>query len=240
MKTGLIVTIVGLLALSCAGAHAGPKVLYWSDLDVGVNPFPTAFSDLGWDVTTAYDEYDYNTQLGAGGWDLTTLLLQNSTYGATVFTNLPTYISGGGKAIYTDWTRNATRGSWFGVTYTANTNQATIALTAPWLQTGMASTTFQLTNPGWGTFSMGMALSGATSGATFANGDVAIAYTGNTIINGWLKDTALYPAEGLQLAKNEIGYLHDGGPVTPELSSASLLLAGMLPMGLAWWRRRKQ
>jgi len=32
----------------------------------------------------------------------------------------------------------------------------------------------------------------------------------------------------------------DPGEVTPELSSSALMLLGALPIGLAWWRRRKQ
>jgi len=234
MRIKLTLVVVALLVLSCVGAYAAPKALYWVDLDQGTNPFLAAFADLGYDVTIATGAADYNTQLGAGGWDLTALLLQNNTWQPSDFANLPTYITGGGKAIFTDWTRNATMGDWFGVTYTGNVNMTPITLAGPF-----GAGTMDLTNPGWGVWSMGMALNGASSGGTFANGDVAIAYTSNTVINGWLKDTALDPAIGLDMVKREITQVTGGVPPrTPELSTWALLACSGL-VGVALRRRRK-
>lgn len=233
MRTRFALVVIGLLCMS--GAMAQPKVLYWTDHNQGVNAVEAALADLGWDVTVASDEVEYNDLLGAGGWDVTCLLLQNATSYSTDFANLGSYISGGGKALFTDWTQDADLGALFGITYTGNFNQTPITLAGPFGQG-----TFDLENPGWGVWSMGMSLNGASSAGTFGNGDVAIAYTSNTVINGWLKDTALYPDQGKAVARAELEFLwgHATCDSTPELSTWALLACSGLA-GLVFGRRRK-
>lgn len=223
MKTRFALILVGLLCLS--GAMAQPKVLYWTDANVGVNAVEAALADLGWDVTMATDEVDYNNQLGVGGWDITCLLLQEKYVYDTDFANLGSYIAGGGKVLYTDWTMDTTRGAWFGITYTGQVNLTPITLAGPF-----GNGTFDLANPGWGIWSMGMSLDGATSAGTFGNGDVAIAYTDNTVINGWLKDTALDPDQGKAVARAELEFLWGSASckTTPELSTWALLICSGL------------
>ena len=68
-------------------------------------------------------------------------------------------------------------------------------------------------------------------------------FSGTAPVGGTLKlyywDSNNYDNTEQIAASIDVNIYADGGP-TPELSSASLLLLGMLPMGLAWWRRRKQ
>ena len=211
-----------------SGAYG--DILYWSDFDLGTNPFPQAMTELGMSYTTATDAADFNTQLGAGSWDQAVLLIQGNGYTAGTFSNLQAYMAGGGKVIYTDWTMEATRGSWFGITYTGNYNMQPVTISDSFLQSGGVGSTVNLTNPGWGVWSMGMDLDGATSAATFdTNGDVAIAFMGPSIINGMLKDTFADAPQGLQLAKNELLYVPVPGAV----------LLGLLGLSAAGIKLRK-
>jgi len=239
MKLRALLVLIGLFCITGAWAQ---NVLYWSDYDLGTNAVYAALGDLGWSTTVATDAADFNTKLGAGGWDVSCLLIQNysTPYGtgwATAFGNVDSYLAGGGKMVFTDWTRDATRGASFGVTYTGNNNQDPIALAGPF-----GTGTLDLNNPGWGTFSMGMALNGASSAGTFGNGDIGIAYTNNTVINGWLKDTAADAVVGKGVAKAELEYLVNGdgdGQATPELSTWMLLACSGLAGVVGLRRRRK-
>ena len=86
---------------------------------------------------------------------------------------------------------------------------------------------------------------GAPAGWNASGSGDTVTYTYNG--GGWagLADFTPFKIE----SSNAPGGMIDWGTVegdkgsvagpTPELSSASLLLFGMLPMGLAWWRRRR-
>src|SRR3989304_9582047 len=125
-------------------------------------------SDLAISYVTASSASDFNTKVGTGSYDLAILFIQNysSNGNPALYPDFHTYVAGGGKSLLADWTRNATLGSWFGVTYTGSLNEDDVVLDAPWLQTGIG-TTMSLSNPGWGIFSMGMGTPGSTVGAHF-------------------------------------------------------------------------
>jgi hypothetical protein len=126
-------------------------------------------------VTTATDLTDFESKVAAGGWDLVVLMIQNSSYSTP---NFNSYVSGGGRAILADWTKDATRGALFGVTYTGNDNQNVITITDDLLMRGVTNP-MSLTNPGWFVaFSMGVTGTTGFEAATFPNGDAAIVVWG--------------------------------------------------------------
>ena len=230
------VLILGICGVILFLSNAYADVLYWSDYDLGSNPFPQAITELGLNQETAADVSDFNTKLAVDNYSLAILFLQSNYYDASQLSNLPDYLNNGGKVIFTDWTMDNTKSAWFGTTYTGAYNSDTVTLNAGFLTNGIGNT-LNLTNPGWGTFSMDMALNGATQGAFFADGGVAVAYTSNSIINGMLSDTFTDPAMGLQFAKNEIGYLQSV-TVTPE--PVSMLLFGVGGLTMAALRKKKK
>jgi hypothetical protein len=213
------------------------NVLYWSDVDMGYNPFPDAMSNLGLSYYTANDEYDFNSQLiGGGAYKTAVLLIQNNWYDdpTSSFSNLPGFMKGGGKVIFTDWMMNSDMASWFGIEWSGNTNWSTVTLTAPFLKAGITDPV-ELSNPGWGTYSMGITPGTGLAGASFENDDLAIAYGNNFIVNGMLKDTFADENQGLQLAMNELTYTSGSTPV-PLPPSLLLLAPGLLSIGVI--RRR--
>jgi len=183
------------------------NVLYWSDVTLGKSDYMAqALSALSptHAVTTASNNADFEQKIVSGGWDLVIAAFQNLGPGSYSLINFSDYVSNGGSTIYCDYSRNATYGAMFDVTYTGVNNQTSMNVTNTLLKPGITNP-IALANPGWGVFTMGM--STTTTGqvaAKFANGEAAviIGSSGKTIANGFLTDTT-GPA-GVQLFKNEI------------------------------------
>jgi hypothetical protein len=119
-------------------------------------------------------------------------------------------VSGGGRAIFTDWRLNFSglTGLYdaFEVEGTGTENQQPITTDADAIWAGLPSEV-DLSNPGWGTWAMGLAAVGGGVGTgTFPNGDAAVVMGngGATAFNGFLSDTFSQQSEGVQVAANEI------------------------------------
>lgn len=203
-------TIAQDLAFTATFVTPTRKILYWNDFG-HISPSGTDYMKAALvkiantnstSTTTATGLTDFESKVAAGGWDLVVLMIQSSSYSTP---NFNSYVSGGGRAILGDWTKDATRAALFGGTYTGNDNQNSITITDSLLLGGVANP-MSLTNPGWTTFSMGANGTSGTVAATFPNGDAAIVVGADrkTIINGFLTDTPTSVADGVDLFENEI------------------------------------
>lgn len=233
----LLVSLVAGIVMATASQAA--SVLYFADDVQGTDAMAAALSGSSHTVVTATSYGDFSTQVGVGGWDLVVYFQQNNTDVGAV-NAISGWVTGGGKAIFTDWTRNAAVGSLFDATYTGSNNQTSVNITSALFAAGVTNPV-SLSNPGWGIFSIGMAASaGGTSAATFGNGNdaIVIGNGGTTIINGFLSDT-MQLAAGTQLYANQLAFLLDG-PTSEVPEPGSLALLGLGLVGLAAMRKRKQ
>ena len=195
------------LAFTATFVKPTQKILYWIDYLIGADRMKETLVNIAntysTSTTTATDLADFENKVAAGGWDLVVLMIQGATYPTP---NFNAYVSGGGKAILADWTKDATRGALFGVTYTGNDNQDVITITDDLLSSGVDNP-MSLTNPGWPVaFSRGMTRTSGTVAATFPNGNAAIVVGENrqTMVNGFLTDTPTFASDGVGLFENEI------------------------------------
>ena len=185
--------------------YAKAKVLYYVDYNFGNDPFGQAFTALGITPTVASSYSDFESDLSSGSWDLVVLLNQGYE-DSTWETPLVNYVDGGGHAIVASWTHPQNVAAAFGATYTGNNDQSPITQTVSSPIWNGVSNPFDLFNPGWGTWSTGLQATTGQSIGTFPNGDggIVVGNGGRTILNGFLENTATDPAQGLQLAENEI------------------------------------
>ncbi len=235
---------IALLAIAAIPASA-QNILYYNDYNVGTDSMGAALAALpvAYTVTTASDASDFVTKLSGGGYDLAVFFQQNSSGSGydDAFSALATFIGGGGSAIAADWTLNGGHSAAFETGFTGGTNETSLTVTDASLAAGLGNPV-ELYNPGWGIFSTG--LNGGTSAAVFGSGDSAIVIgnSGKTIFNGFLSDTFVDGAAGVQLYTNEIGYvLGDrvpGGPDVPE-PGALAMLAGMGLTGVGFVLSRR-
>jgi subtilisin family serine protease len=213
------------------GSAADASVLYYVDSLHGDDPFLAAMSNLSITPTIAESFEDFAALLQAGGWDLAILLDQNKSYiDPPWLASMLDWVTDGGRAILADWTMNETAAAAFGATYTGNTNGDSITHTQidhPIWQ-GIANP-FDLTNPGWGTFSMGLMATTGDSIGIFLNGDHALILGngGRTVLNGFLSDTAATFNEGIVLAQNEIAFL-----LEPEVDFYEISVAAVSSISL--------
>jgi len=185
------------------GASRGAMdALVFVDYSIQNDFVVASLNNYGYNVIVASSWADFNTKLSSGAFGLAVAFVQNymSHPSAGAVQN---FINSGGQMIFCDWTRDATLAGLFEASYTLPINQAPINLIDP-TYGHLLSDPLALDNPGWSTWSMGMAATGGGKVlATFPNGDAA-AIKGNggqTVILGYLSDTPSL-AERQQLFTN--------------------------------------
>jgi hypothetical protein len=224
----------GLMIQSAQAAN----ILYFNDSPGKVDSMGIALEGLSgvYKVTTVNDSNEFAKAISSGEYQLGIFMVQGnkaSEYADAIKT-LGEFVSSGGLAIYTDWSRNNDYAPLFGVKWTDEYNMKEAKVMPP-LDTGIENPmVFQ--DPGdrevW---SMGLAaLEGSTVAATFDNGDgaIIIGMKGHTIVNGFLTDSMADGKQGVKLFQNEIDQLLP----TPLPGTAVLVGSGLL--GLAGLRRK--
>ena len=190
----------------------GPPILFFMDLEVGDGVFDDALANLGLsgDVTFTADAATFGDMLDDQDWACVIALNQNFPATASFAAALTTHVGGGGHAIFTDWSLSfsgqAALYNAFEVAGTGSENMQPITTDGNPLWAGLPAAV-GLSNPGWLTWSMGLATVGGGVGTgTFPNGDAAVVMGngGATAFNGPLSDTFTNQAEGILFAENEI------------------------------------
>ncbi|HMN56675.1 MAG: IPTL-CTERM sorting domain-containing protein [Burkholderiales bacterium] len=244
---GLGVLLASLLAPGMA--HAA-KVLYWADSWAGTDYWTPAFALRGDTVTTASSASDLVTQLAAGPWDVVVVSENGNNQSATWAAPVASYIASGGRVVVNNWYNNAaldaaTQTSVVGQNQTAGVINA--AGVAAGLSAGLPSTSFTLTNAGWGTFSQSFSLAaagGAQSLCDFPDGSCAVLGNGgHTLRLGFIPD-GLPSAIGARLLANALGLTATSTPrvvaPVPTLSQWTLMFLVILLAGMALRSRRFQ
>lgn len=184
-----------------SSAQAASSALVFVDYYLGNNYVTPALSALGYGITVASSQGDFDTQLAAGSFDLAVNMTQSSGYSGDI-TILYEYIAQGGRVVAADWTRNASLATALDASFTGNTNQTVADFAAP-LDRGVTDP-MALVSPGWGIFSTGLSPdTGGVSYCTFGNADscLVVGNSGRTALLGFLSDVP--PAgEGQQLFEN--------------------------------------
>jgi hypothetical protein len=225
-------------ALLSASAASATSILYTDDYILGTDYMGQALGLPGSDSVT------YSTA-GVGGYSLSSYNLviafyQDNPPPSGDVAALSSYIAGGGKVIFDDYSMAYGDPSPSGMGSYDGNNDINRGITVGSLLSAGISGELSINNPGWDIYDYGLdAASGGSVLATFDNGEAAIVLgnDGNTILNGFLSDVADGP--GSQLYTNEINDLLSPSAV-PEPASLPLLLAGLSLIGGAMYFGRKK
>jgi hypothetical protein len=226
--------------LPALGAIGGNALVY-IDASNEDDAVVSSLTSAGYTVTFASDWSNFNTLL-AGGTDLAVAFAQSysANYGGLSASVVQNYISGGGRMIFATWnTDDYNFANLFQATFTGNENMNVVSTIYHPISNGLDNKSFTLTNPAWGTYSLGLSpLTGGVVVATFENGDGAmiLGNNGRTMMLGYLSDT---PPSSLRggILLNVVTAL-DKGVVVP-IPYIWIILAFVLIAGGVVFAKRK-
>lgn len=229
MKKALMAAVaVTLAATAITTSASATSLLYRNDFSVGTDYLGAAIAASGFTVTSTSGNLSGYT---LGDYDVVVYANQNSGVPGGDIASLNTYVSGGGRVIFDDWTRSGSFNG--GEVFTGNNNLHTLTVGPQF--NFMIGGPLSLSNPGWGIFSTGLGVAGGVVAGTFENGDAAIVVGngGRTIVNGFLNDTVA----SQQLYTNELFGL--GGAV-PEPATWAMMLVGFGGLGAVLRSNRRR
>ena len=220
--SALRLVFIGLLA-ALAPVRAA-NVLYFRDAPIAADRLAEAVDSLGLNLTVTGDPAEFQTQLASGDFEVGVFFVQNRAAAdyAPAIQALRDFVAGGGRALYADWSQNATLAEGFGAGFTANVNDPAVFLDDLQPGTTLVINPMKLRNTGWFNHAAGLtALPGSTVAAHFSNGDAAIVRgpNGRSLVYGFLSDTpacASYFRRGIEAVLGT-----PGGPQITGSSGAS-------------------
>ena len=248
MKRFIAAALVSIGIAGPIAAHAANVSIVYFDADqVGTDVMQEALNFLGpgLSVTVAPSASAFQTDISSNSYNIGILLLNStsdSSYSGAI-SALSTFVSNGGKAIFSDMSGNASSESTFGVnqlsTGPGTTNYSSFSLLNNGIQSYLPSS-IAVSNPGYTLYALGAfsALSGHTieglaSGASQSTSPIveglsASGYTtADTFWNGFA-DGAVSGTNGVQLYENEIDVLAGLTPQpVPLPATAWLMLIGL-------------
>ena len=192
-------------------------VLYFVDSVAGddaaaaaLAAFEVAHADLS--VTTTTERQDFIDAL-ADTPDLVIVFNQNNSMPTDFRDALVTWINDGGRAVVADW-------SWEAEVLTAlevslvDSNLASVTFDDTRLGAGVTSP-MVLANPGWGTYSTGLATTAGVVAASFDSGSAAVVFgnDGDTAAVGLLNDTIADADDGEEFFSNLFDLMMKGTAV---------------------------
>ena len=207
---------ISVVAVSVKPAQAA-NLLYFNDYNIGVDAMGQALADSGNQLMIATSTNNFKTLINSGSYDVGIFFTQlnlASSYSSAI-NALGSFVQKGGKSIYTDWSMNTSLATQFGAGFTRTANFSQVSLT----DSEYASGTYNLSNPGWGTYSMGLtALPGSSVVAKAENNDAAVVVgnEGRSVTFGFLADTFADTAQGKALFASFLRKLTS--PVTVQCS----------------------
>jgi hypothetical protein len=234
MKNSLKSIVYGIAivtSVTVAMPSQAANFVYYTDSVLGTDKFLSALAGSGSTYTQATDSTNFLSLLNTNTFDVGAIFVQGSSASnyTSAINGLGSFVASGGKAIYSDWSRDSSLAAQFGAGFTGNTNDTTVTISNPAFGPNQT-----LTNTGWGIFSTGLTPSGSSVAATFGNGDAAIVVGngGRSIVYGFTNDT---PSSSAVFAGG-INQLTGGATSVPE----PFTVIGSLIGGTAAFRMRKK
>ena len=204
------------------------NVLYFRDAAPAADQLGQALHTSAHTINQVPDAGTFQAELATGNYQLAvfTVLQQDAAQFAPAINALGQWVAGGGRALYFDWSGNATLAAPFQANFTSATDLQRVTVTDATLAASLSRNPIDLRKTFWFRTSRGLApLAGGTVLATFENGHAAVirGNGGRSLVYGFASDA---PANAETFASGLALLL--GEPVAPRAIEA-LNVANVTP-----------